>query len=518
MEVLENVVLDAETKTFLFIGTLPGFLGVEVACTDFLDVKSIVDLLKQDRCFEHVDQSCASLCATHESPSADEVESHAYDEVLSFDDVNLHEESCASSIMKVDSFAYMCGKESNVIACLDPCLDNCRDEGLSSSMCWSYMPEKDFCCDVEDMHAIILDDVFLPPSDALSRYPDELWVRGPVWDAEMDSDHVRGIVGGTKVPTGDSFDCNQNMACSQNEDYGTFVVDDDDDGWGFDEPLIEDNLSMASYVQKAQERLRNLKIQKQAEKTQHVLEKAHSIDVLSQDFEPHAGNKAEADIMADMDTMVLMDVCDGREAMKTDMDVMFDKMLIFLQIEIFQVTSRKSVIEKPMQPSLWVQVLQVGIAMFVMDTWQYFVHRYMHVNRFLYRHVHSQHHRLVVPYAIGALYNHPLEGLLLDTVGGAISFLVSGMTPKTSVFFFSFAVIKTVDDHCGLRLPGNPFHMFFKNNTAYHDIHHQLLGTKYNFSQPFFMMWDKYLGTYMPFTLVKRLDGGFEARPVKRDA
>ncbi|KAI5076288.1 hypothetical protein GOP47_0008353 [Adiantum capillus-veneris] len=182
-------------------------------------------------------------------------------------------------------------------------------------------------------------------------------------------------------------------------------------------------------------------------------------------------------------------------------------------LSMFQVTSRKGVIEKPMQPSLWVQILQVGIAMFVMDTWQYFVHRYMHVNSFLYRHVHSQHHRLVVPYAIGALYNHPLEGLLLDTVGGAISFLVSGMTPKTSVFFFSFAVIKTVDDHCGLRLPGNPFHLLFGNNTAYHDIHHQLHGTKYNFSQPFFMMWDKYLGTYMAFTLVKRLDGGFEARP-----
>ncbi|MCO5579495.1 hypothetical protein L7F22_033350 [Adiantum nelumboides] len=323
MEVLENVVLDAEIETFLFIGTLPRLLGVEVACTDFLDVKIIVDFLKQDRCFEHVDQSCASLWATHESSFADEVESHAYDEVLSFDDVNLHEDSCASSIMKVDSFAYLCGKESK-----DPCLDNCRDEGLSSSMCWSYMLEKDLCCDVEDMHAIILEDVFLPPSDALSRYPDELWVHGSIWDAEMDSDHVCGIVGGTKVPTGDSFDCNQNMACSQNEDYGTFVADDDDDGWGFDEPRIEDNLSMASYVQKAQERLQNLKIQKQAEKTQHVLEKAHSVDVLARDFEHHAENKAKEHIMAHMDTRVLMVACDGRGVMKAGMDAMFDKIVV----------------------------------------------------------------------------------------------------------------------------------------------------------------------------------------------
>ncbi|MCO5586905.1 hypothetical protein L7F22_040850 [Adiantum nelumboides] len=297
MEVLENVVLDADTETFLFIDTLPRLLGIEVACTDLLGVKSIVHFLRHNRCLEHVDQSYASLRATHKSSfvphndfsSANEVKSHAYDEVLSFDDVNLHEESC----VKEDSFTYMCGKVSNIIAYLDPCLDNCRDEGLSSSMCWSYMPWNDFCRDVEDMHAIILDDVFLPPSDALSQYLDELWVRGPIWDCEMDSNHVCGIVGGTKVPTCDSFDCELNMACSQNKDYGTFVANDDDDGWGFNEPLIEDNLSMASYVQKAQER-----------------------------------NKAEEDIMADMDTRVLMDACDGRGAMKVDMDAMFDKMVV----------------------------------------------------------------------------------------------------------------------------------------------------------------------------------------------
>ncbi|KAI4352793.1 hypothetical protein L6164_007012 [Bauhinia variegata] len=167
------------------------------------------------------------------------------------------------------------------------------------------------------------------------------------------------------------------------------------------------------------------------------------------------------------------------------------------------------------QPSIPKQVVQIIVAMFIMDTWQYFVHRYMHQNKFLYRHVHSRHHRLVVPYAIGALYNHPLEGLLLDTFGGAISFLISGMTARTAVAFFCFAVVKTVDDHCGLWLPWNIFQLFFQNNTAYHDIHHQLQGLKYNYSQPFFPIWDKLLGTYMPYNLVKRPEGGYEARPIK---
>ncbi|XP_057542894.1 sphinganine C4-monooxygenase 1-like [Amaranthus tricolor] len=182
-------------------------------------------------------------------------------------------------------------------------------------------------------------------------------------------------------------------------------------------------------------------------------------------------------------------------------------------IILFAVTASADEASKEQRTSLIVLICQVIVAMIVLDTWQYFMHRYMHHNKFLYRHIHSQHHRLVVPYAYGALYNHPLEGLLLDTIGGALSFLVSGMSPRTSIFFFSFATIKTVDDHCGLWLPGNLFHTFFQNNTAYHDVHHQLYGSKYNFSQPFFSWWDRILGTHMPYSLEPREGGGFEARP-----
>ncbi|XP_039124255.1 sphinganine C4-monooxygenase 1-like [Dioscorea cayenensis subsp. rotundata] len=171
----------------------------------------------------------------------------------------------------------------------------------------------------------------------------------------------------------------------------------------------------------------------------------------------------------------------------------------------------------PKQPSILVIATQFAVAMFVMDTWQYFMHRYMHINKFLYKHIHSKHHSLIVPYAFGALYNHPAEGLILDTIGGVLSFLISGMTPRTSIFFFSFATIKTVDDHCGLWLPGNILHVFFRNNSAYHDVHHQLYGNKYNFSQPFFTTWDKILGTHMPYSLENRKEGGFEAKPIKRD-
>jgi len=166
------------------------------------------------------------------------------------------------------------------------------------------------------------------------------------------------------------------------------------------------------------------------------------------------------------------------------------------------------------EPPLPVRLSQFFLAMVIMDTYQYFVHRYLHTNKFLYKHIHSKHHNLVVPYAYAALYAHPFEGFVLDVIGGGLAALITGMTPLTAVFFFSFGTMKTVDDHCGFMLPGHPLHMLLSNNSAYHDVHHQLYGNKHNFSQPFFITWDKIMGTYMPYSLEKRKDGGLEARPI----
>lgn len=193
--------------------------------------------------------------------------------------------------------------------------------------------------------------------------------------------------------------------------------------------------------------------------------------------------------------------------------VLFQQSLQILLASV-TVTLDKGGFSRP-PPSLWIQVLQFIFACFVLDTWQYFMHRLFHESRYLYRTFHSWHHRLLVPYTFGALYNHPVEGFLMDSVGGALSFALTGMSPRNAIFFFSLATIKTVDDHCGIYTPYNPFHLIFRNNSAYHDVHHQVKGFRYNYSQPFLPFWDHVLGTYMPFTIVARPEGGIEARPAR---
>jgi sphinganine C4-monooxygenase len=100
-----------------------------------------------------------------------------------------------------------------------------------------------------------------------------------------------------------------------------------------------------------------------------------------------------------------------------------------------------------------------------------------------------------VPYAYGALYNHPVEGFALDTLGTGVAYLLTGMTVRQSMWFFTMCTFKTVDDHCGYALPWDPLQHITSNNAAYHDIHHQSWGIKSNFSQPFFTFWDRQLNT-----------------------
>jgi sphinganine C4-monooxygenase len=155
-----------------------------------------------------------------------------------------------------------------------------------------------------------------------------------------------------------------------------------------------------------------------------------------------------------------------------------------------------------------------------MDTWQYTLHRLFHTIPFLYKHIHSWHHRLYIPFAYSALYNHPIEGFLLDLIGSVVAMEASRMTVRQSIALFAIATAKTIHDHSGWSLPLDPMQFLFKNNSDYHDIHHQVsrqtsfvgprlklslqaIGIKSNFSQPFFVHWDRLLGTELTRTQVE---------------
>ncbi|XP_042410205.1 very-long-chain aldehyde decarbonylase GL1-9-like [Zingiber officinale] len=75
------------------------------------------------------------------------------------------------------------------------------------------------------------------------------------------------------------------------------------------------------------------------------------------------------------------------------------------------------------------------VAVVVFDSWPYFIHRYMHHNKVLYRSFHSWHHGIAAPYALAEQYKcatTPIDGVLTGTVSGALAYFVSGMSPVTA--------------------------------------------------------------------------------------
>lgn len=110
----------------------------------------------------------------------------------------------------------------------------------------------------------------------------------------------------------------------------------------------------------------------------------------------------------------------------------------------------------------------------IFDTWMYFGHRMMHLNKFLYKHIHSVHHRLYVPYAYGAAYNHPVEGFLLDVIGSIVASLIARLTPRQNLVLFTFSTLKGVHQHSRYQFTYDPMRWLSKNDTEYHNIHHQV--------------------------------------------
>ena len=65
-------------------------------------------------------------------------------------------------------------------------------------------------------------------------------------------------------------------------------------------------------------------------------------------------------------------------------------------------------------------------AVIVLDTWQFCFHKLMHEVDWLYRNVHVWHHKMYIPFSYGALYQHPLEMLIMDTLSGLVAVSATG--------------------------------------------------------------------------------------------
>ncbi|XP_070542497.1 cholesterol 25-hydroxylase-like protein 1, member 2 [Ptychodera flava] len=151
----------------------------------------------------------------------------------------------------------------------------------------------------------------------------------------------------------------------------------------------------------------------------------------------------------------------------------------------------------PEAPGLWEFCWQIVAALLVFDL-EYFIWHYCHhKNRWLYKHVHSVHHRYHSPFSWVTQYLHPWE---LISVGIFVTTTpwIFKSHPMTTWSFMMVSIIVSVEAHIGFDFPWAlnhwcPFGLW--GGAPKHDMHH--LKPLSNF-QPFFTHWDRLFGTECP--------------------
>ena len=123
-------------------------------------------------------------------------------------------------------------------------------------------------------------------------------------------------------------------------------------------------------------------------------------------------------------------------------------------------------------PAWWVIPLQLLFFILLDDFLFYWVHRGLHESRWLFRKVHSIHHRIMTPWAITGHYMHPVEYLLTGTLMLAGPLLV-GCHVVTLYLWIIIRQWEAAEGHAGYDFPWSPSHLMpFSDGATHHDFHH----------------------------------------------
>jgi sterol desaturase/sphingolipid hydroxylase (fatty acid hydroxylase superfamily) len=144
--------------------------------------------------------------------------------------------------------------------------------------------------------------------------------------------------------------------------------------------------------------------------------------------------------------------------------------------------------------SWWFLIVSVFICLGIHDIYFYLTHRILHVP-FLYKMVHSIHHKSTNPNPWTAFSFHPLEGVIQMGIVPLLAFILP--IPEMGLIIFTLIMsLLSVYGHCGYELRAEKWKGFEIFNTAlHHQQHHQLV--RYNFGI-YLSIWDKIFGTFSP--------------------
>ena len=137
---------------------------------------------------------------------------------------------------------------------------------------------------------------------------------------------------------------------------------------------------------------------------------------------------------------------------------------------------------------------QLLIILFIDDMYFYFLHAWMHRNKYILDKIHRIHHRAITPVALEYIYVHPLEWVM-GYLGPFIAiFLISLFSPVNILAFWLYQVIRNLhelDVHSGFKSVLSKWIPFW-GESEHHDLHHEKLNGNYATT---FTIWDRLFKT-----------------------
>lgn len=146
---------------------------------------------------------------------------------------------------------------------------------------------------------------------------------------------------------------------------------------------------------------------------------------------------------------------------------------------------------------LWWLPVSLGLALFLHETYYYWLHRWMH-NPSVFRIVHKVHHDSNITSPWTAFSFHPLEGML-QALFLPLLLLVLPMHLYVLIVHLTIMTFSSVINHLDIEVYPKGFH---KNRlgkwligATHHSLHHKQF--KYNYGL-YFTFWDKWKKTESP--------------------
>jgi sterol desaturase/sphingolipid hydroxylase (fatty acid hydroxylase superfamily) len=164
-------------------------------------------------------------------------------------------------------------------------------------------------------------------------------------------------------------------------------------------------------------------------------------------------------------------------------------------------------------PPWYVWVIQLAFFLLLDDFLFYWMHRWLHENKWMLRKVHSVHHRIRNTCALDGNYFHWAEFVMIGSLA-MLGPIIVGCHLYVLYMWIIIRNIEAADGHAGYDFPWNPLRFLpLYDGPVYHDFHHARF--KGNYAGALHYV-DRFFGTYIKEYLAYKQSSIYLKRHGKR--